>query len=91
MRKKHAFTLVELLVVMAIISILAAIAIPNVQKWILKGKATRAISEISNIELKRRSSTYALMLGDYMSLVSAYFFGTPVYPDRDLQSRRQYD
>lgn len=51
MQRKTGFTLIELLVVMAIISILAAIAIPNVQKWIQKGKATQAISEISNIEL----------------------------------------
>lgn len=51
MRSKKGFTLVELLVVMAIISILAAIAIPNVQRWILKSRATQAIAEISNIEL----------------------------------------
>lgn len=45
------FTLVELLVVMAIISILAAIAVPNIQRYIAQGRAVRAMSEIEGIEL----------------------------------------
>lgn len=51
MNRKQGFTLVELLVVMAIIAILAAIAIPNVQRWIQKSRAVQAVSEIQNIEL----------------------------------------
>lgn len=50
MLRKLGFTLVELLVVMAIISILAAIAVPNIMNYISRARATRALSEISGIE-----------------------------------------
>lgn len=44
------FTLVELLVVMAIISLLAAIVVPNVINYIRQGRATKARADISGLE-----------------------------------------
>ena len=44
--RKRGFTLVELLVVIAIIGILAGIVVPNVTRYIRKGRVGRAVSEI---------------------------------------------
>jgi prepilin-type N-terminal cleavage/methylation domain-containing protein len=50
-KRNKGFTLVELLVVMAIIAILASIVVPNLATWIGRGRVTKAVSEIESIEL----------------------------------------
>jgi len=65
------FTLVELLVVVAIISILAAIVVPNVADYIGQARAARALSEIKGAEL-----ALTKMLADSGKSSFRHFFAT---------------
>jgi type IV pilus assembly protein PilE len=52
MRKAKGFTLIELMAVVIIIAILAAIAYPSYRDYILRGKITEAVSSLSELRLR---------------------------------------
>ena len=60
-KSQIGFTIIELIVVIAIISVLAAIVLPNVSGYLQKAKTAAAVSEIRElqkaIEFVRGSST----------------------------------
>jgi type IV pilus assembly protein PilA len=47
MRKQHGFTLIELMIVVAIIAILAAIALPAYQNYVARSQLTAALADIN--------------------------------------------
>ena len=49
-RNQKGFTLIELMIVIAIIGILAAIAIPQFNKYRARSFNTQAISDVKNIK-----------------------------------------
>ncbi len=63
LKKKDGFTLIELMIVVAIIGILAAIAIPNFLKFQLRSKATEG--KINLAAIRTAQESYFAEVGSY--------------------------
>lgn len=50
--RSFGFTLIELMIVVAVISILAAIAIPNYNDYIIRSKITEAVGTLSDLRVR---------------------------------------
>lgn len=69
LRKNKGFSLVELMIVVAIIGILAAVAIPNFQRFQRKARQSEARSLLSGLYTATSSarSEWGVYIGDFMS------------------------
>ena len=68
-RKDKGFTLIELMIVVAIIGILAAIAIPNFTRFQLKSKS--AEGKVNIAAIRTAEEAFAAEYGDYQSAEEA--------------------
>lgn len=52
MKRNNGFTLVELMIVVAIVAILASVALPAYNDYVLRGKLTEAFTELSAMRVR---------------------------------------
>ncbi|AGP47893.1 pilus assembly protein PilE [Psychrobacter sp. G] len=68
-KNQQGFTLIEMMIVVAIIGILAAIAYPSYQRYVIKTKRTDMMSEMQNIASEIESRKLAQ--GSYSAISAA--------------------
>lgn len=84
LRQKHGFTLVEIMIVVAIISLLAAIAIPNLLRARHNANEAAAIGALRTISTACESFRSAQTPPTYPANLAALSSATPPYIDAGL-------
>lgn len=80
MKKQQGFTLIELMIVVAVIGVLATIAYPSYQSYVIKTKRADMMSELHNIASEIESRKLAQ--GSYSTISTAVMsdFNNKSYP-----------
>ncbi|MCD9511366.1 pilin [Photobacterium phosphoreum] len=83
MKKQQGFTLIELMIVVAVIGVLSAIAIPKYQEYVKKGALGAALASVSALKTNVEDSIAST--GSFPSATSSAFnLGTiTLTPDED--------
>jgi type IV pilus assembly protein PilE len=82
MRREKGFTLIELMVVVAVVAILAAIALPSYQEYIRKGRRADAVRSVGELQLslerwRAENPSYANCSGADCAFASGTYPSTP--------------
>ncbi|MEZ9865304.1 pilin [Vibrio sp. 10N.261.51.A4] len=72
---QKGFTLIELMIVVAVIGVLAAIAIPQYQKYVAKSEAASALATLTG--LKTNAEAYTVENGVFPDATKSSAMGTP--------------
>jgi len=86
LRQKHGFTLVEIMIVVAIISLLAAIAIPNLLRARHNANEAAAIAALRTVSTACESFRSAQTPTTYPATLAALGSATPPYIDSGLSA-----
>ena len=86
MRRQHGFTLIELMIVVAVIAVLAAIAVPNYLEQTRKGRRADAVRGIGQLQLELES--YRAENPSYVECTGALCSGT--YPSAPTATDSPY-
>ncbi|EEY37693.1 pilin [Vibrio mimicus] len=74
-KQQKGFTLIELMIVVAVIGVLAAIAVPQYQKYVAKSEAASALATLTG--LKTNAEAYTVETGSFPTNNENAQLGTP--------------